>query len=363
MNVSAEPLLAPGMGFKSLWETSRLSTRKNQLDSGDVQLYGFARQALIAGLRILEPGSILAPAFICDTAIDPLIATGSSIRFYPVRDDLSPDWEWLDANRAPGDSALMLVHYYGFPNDLERAVEFCQYAAISLIENCAHSFLSQHDGTPLGSTGDLAIFSYRKILPIRTGAGLYSSTGLVAPDPMPNPANSVSWVLRQVLKWLVFNSGSDSIRRYFAGATTEAGRYEHLTSAAIDPVSRRIMQRAASGLNGIRERRMLNYRALLRLLEKIDGITVIRPSIGGGECPWAMPIFVDRRDDLLEWLESAGIGGWAWPRLPANISPATFARESDLARRSVLLPVHQDLNPNHMRYIGKTVAAWAGKNL
>ena len=116
MNVSGEPLLAPGTGLKSLWDTSRFSTRRTQLDSGDVQLYGFARQALIAGMRTLAPGSVLAPAFICDTAVEPLVATGTSIRFYPVRDDLSPDWEWLDANRAPGDSALMLVHYYGFPN-------------------------------------------------------------------------------------------------------------------------------------------------------------------------------------------------------------------------------------------------------
>jgi dTDP-4-amino-4,6-dideoxygalactose transaminase len=363
MNVSGEPLLAPGTGLKSLWDTSRFSTRRTQLDSGDVQLYGFARQALIAGMRTLAPGSVLAPAFICDTAVEPLVATGTSIRFYPVRGDLSPDWEWLDANRAPGDSALMLVHYYGFPNDIERAVEYCRYAAISLIENCAHSFLSNHGGTPLGSTGDIVVFSYRKILPARTGAGLYSSAGLVAPNPAPNPANNVTWVLRQILKWTVFKSGSAKVRRNFTGATTEAGRYERVTSAAIDPVSRRIMQRAANDLKDIRERRQLNYRTLLSLFDEVDGITFMRPDLGGGDCPWAMPIFVERRDDLLETLETAGVGAWAWPHMPTSVSPTLFANEHDLARRSVLLPIHQDLNPHHMRYIGRTVSNWASKNL
>ena len=123
------------------------------------------------------------------------------------------------------------------------------------------------------------------------------------------------------------------------------------------------MQRAANDLKDIRERRQLNYRTLLSLFDEVDGITFMRPDLGGGDCPWAMPIFVERRDDLLETLETAGVGAWAWPHMPTSVSPTLFANEHDLARRSVLLPIHQDLNPHHMRYIGRTVSNWASKNL
>ena len=328
----------------------------------DVQLFGYARQALAAGMRNLRGGSLLVPAYICDTAVDVLPPLGFPVRFYPVDDDLTPDWTWLDANRRPDDTALLLVHYFGFANDLNRAVEFCRYASMSLIEDCAHSFLSQHEGQPLGSTGAFGIFSYRKILPLRTGAGYYSAGGLEVPEPLPNRSNSNTFVIRQVLKWAIFKSGSATIRRQFARAISDEGRVEVVASAAIDPFSQRLMSRLAPRVTRIRERRRQNYDGFLTALRGARGISFMRPDLGIGDCPWAFPIRVQKRDELLNTLRAEGIGAWAWPLLPDILPQQSFVNEVRLARESLLLPVHQDIRRYHVDFIADVVTAWGVNN-
>ncbi len=331
-------------------------------DQSDVQLFGYARQALAAGMRNLRGGSLLVPAFICDTAVDVLPPLGFPVRFYPVNDDLTPDWDWLDANRRPDDTALLLVHYFGFANDLNRAIEFCRYASMSLVEDCAHSFLSQHEGQPLGSTGAFGIFSYRKILPLRTGAGYYSAGGLEVPEPLPNRSNSNTFVFRQILKWALFKSGSAIMRRQFAGALSDEGRVERVTSAAIDPFSRRLMSRLAPRVTQIRERRRQNYEGFLIALRGARGISFMRPELEIGDCPWAFPIRVQKRDELLEVLLAEGIGAWAWPVLPDILPQQSFVNEVRMARESLLLPVHQDLQRYHIEFMADTVLAWGVAN-
>lgn len=359
MNAPGEPLLPPLEGLRALMAGGGKGSADN---SSDVQLFGYARQALAAGMRNLRVGSLLVPAYINDTAVDVLPPLGFPIRFYPVNDDLTPDWEWLDANRRPDDTALLLVHYFGFANDLNRAEEFCRYASISLVEDCAHSFLSQHQGQPLGSTGAFGIFSYRKILPLRTGAGYYSASGLQVPEPLPNRSNSNTFVLRQILKWAIFKSGSATVRRQFARAISDEGRVERVTSTAIDPFSKRLMSRLAPRVTQIRERRRQNYEGFLVALRGARGISFMRPGLGAGDCPWAFPIRVQRRDELLEKLQSEGIGAWAWPVLPDILPQQNFVNEVRMARESLLLPVHQDLRRNHIEFISDVVTAWGVQN-
>ncbi len=328
----------------------------------DVQLFGYARQALAAGMRNLPGGALLVPAFINDTAVDVLPPLGFPVRFYPVKDDLTPDWEWLDANRRGDDTALLLVHYFGFANDLNRAIDFCRYASMSLVEDCAHSFLSQHEGQPLGSIGTFGFFSYRKILPLRTGAGYYSASGLEVPEPLPNRSNSNLFVIRQLLRWAVYKTGSSFVRRQFAGALSDEGRVEMVTSSAIDPFSRRLMSRLAPRVTQIRERRRQNYEGLLIALRGVRGISFMRPDLGAGDCPWAFPIRVQRRDELLDRLLSEGIDAWAWPVLPDILPQQSFIDEVRLARETLLLPVHQDLQRQHIHFIADTITEWGIEN-
>ena len=61
--------------------------------------FSHGRTALKYGLLSLglKPGDeILIPDYICDVVLHPLKSLGLKYQFYPVLDDLSPNWDELE---------------------------------------------------------------------------------------------------------------------------------------------------------------------------------------------------------------------------------------------------------------------------
>lgn len=365
MNVSGEPLLHPGLVARALAANPALAM---PVLAGE--LYAYGRQALAAGLQRVPPGRVLAPAFICDTAVHGIEGAGRLPAFYPLRDDLTPEWDYLDSRSMSECAAMVLVHYFGIARDVEKAVGFCGDRGLILIEDCAHAFLSEHHGQPLGSFGDLAIFSYRKTGPLRNGAGLKApfdardrkraQGGSVVADSRTRAlASAGRFLAREGLKWFLFRHGGNRLRARFAPALSDEKGAPGVDPQAMDRLSIRIVAAESERLPLIRQVRRRNYTFLARELLNLPRIRLLSPDLPEGACPWAFPLAVDGRDDLLALLLREGVGAWAWPDLPQSVSRAAYPETHVLAESTLLLPIHQDLSLTHMRYIADTVVAWA----
>lgn len=57
---------------------------------------------------------------------------------------------------------LFVYHQYGFPQDMDKILEFAHDRKLIVIEDCAHSINSYYKGKSLGSFGDFAIYSFSK---------------------------------------------------------------------------------------------------------------------------------------------------------------------------------------------------------
>ena len=57
---------------------------------------------------------------------------------------------------------LFVYHQYGFPQDMDKILEFAHDKKLVVIEDCAHALNSYYKGKPLGSLGDFAIYSFSK---------------------------------------------------------------------------------------------------------------------------------------------------------------------------------------------------------
>src|SRR5207253_7011257 len=68
---------------------------------------------------------------------------------------------------------IMMVHYFGIPQDINRFIEFAAHNKLFLIEDNSHGYGSSYDNKPLGTFGDIGISSPRKSLPILNGGMLY----------------------------------------------------------------------------------------------------------------------------------------------------------------------------------------------
>ena len=84
---------------------------------------------------------MLVPGYICDVVLHPLEDLGIQVKFYPVDDSFVPDWEVLETLQNDGTvHAFLLVHYFGQPQDIQCAKEFCNKHRLWMIEDNAHGY-------------------------------------------------------------------------------------------------------------------------------------------------------------------------------------------------------------------------------
>lgn len=127
------------------------------------------RDALLA-LRVQPGDRVLVPDLICRDVLSALHAVGARAVYYRVNRALVPDEEL--ANLGPA-KACLVVNYFGFPQDLAPFEAVAARHGTVLIEDNAHGLYSADStGRRLGTRTPLAIFSFRKTIPVPHGAAL-----------------------------------------------------------------------------------------------------------------------------------------------------------------------------------------------
>ena len=83
----------------------------------------------------------------------------------PVFVDIEPEYYTLDPERVeeaitPWTSAILAVHVYGNPCRLQELERIARKHNLKLLYDAAHAFGVEVDGAPIGSFGDLSMFSF-----------------------------------------------------------------------------------------------------------------------------------------------------------------------------------------------------------
>ncbi len=68
--------------------------------------------------------------------------------------------------------AILILHQFGYPQQVEDITNYAQKKGWLIIEDCAHSLASTYRGKNVGLFGDAAIFSFPKIFPTILGGCL-----------------------------------------------------------------------------------------------------------------------------------------------------------------------------------------------
>jgi dTDP-4-amino-4,6-dideoxygalactose transaminase len=58
--------------------------------------------------------------------------------------------------------AIFVYHQYGFPQDMDKIMDFAEDKQLAVIEDCAHALKSRYKGKELGSFGDFSLYSFSK---------------------------------------------------------------------------------------------------------------------------------------------------------------------------------------------------------
>ena len=136
--------------------------------------------ALHLGLLALGIGpgdEVIVPAFTFAATANAAAITGAT----PVFVDIESDYFSIDTSRVeeaitPRTKAVIAVHLYGHPAELDKLQQICNRHGIFLVEDSAQAHLAEFDGKKVGSVGDLGAFSFYPTKNMTTGEGGMATT-------------------------------------------------------------------------------------------------------------------------------------------------------------------------------------------
>ena len=141
----------------------------------DIKFSGFVFTSQHSGISFVIAifSIILLPNYICDVVLIPLLQLKIKPLFYEINDNMQPNWDQLNTIISRKVKAVMIVHYFGFPQDLNKIKKYCLKNNLLLIEDNAHGHGGEYKGQLLGTFGDIGFSSPRKLYPIDYGGILY----------------------------------------------------------------------------------------------------------------------------------------------------------------------------------------------
>jgi dTDP-4-amino-4,6-dideoxygalactose transaminase len=367
---------APGFG--------RRGTSKKTLD------FFWGRSAIYHGVRAIgiTPGDVvLVPAYHCATLVEPVIRCGADVEFYSIRRDCSVDLDDVRSRVGGRTRALLVVHYFGFPQAIGELREFCRKHHLFLIEDCAHVLVGRTEGGALGEFGDISVFSWRKFLPVHDGGRLViNNSGLDVEVPWSRPS---ALLQLKIALSLLQKLGGDTVSETLSGLARMlqwpariVGRHHRSKSAdgGVEVHSFDFEPAAANlGMSGlskfiarrvdfgeiVRTRRS-NYERLASRLASVPGVRPFFDEVPDGVSPWVFPVIAPGIPQFHMKLRAEGIPAFAWdgvihPALPQD----EFEDAVYLYHNLVLLPLHQtiraeDIDRIHLA-VARVVEAAAGK--
>lgn len=131
-----------------------------------------ALHAALLAFDVKAGDEVIAPPFSFIATTNMVLLNGAKVVFA----DISPDNYNLDPAKVeaaitPKTRAILPVHLYGHPADMDPLVELAQKHDVRIIEDAAQAHGSKYKGRDVGTIGDVGCFSLYPSKVITTGEG------------------------------------------------------------------------------------------------------------------------------------------------------------------------------------------------
>ncbi len=138
-------------------------------------------------LGLNEKDSVLMPVLTAEGAVQPFYKKNIKVIFFDLKPTLEIDVDKIEnaINTDPSIRCLLIIHYLGYPQHLREIKHVCERKGLYLIEDCAQAlFSSSSESMPLGSYGDISLFSLGKTIPVIDGAVFCINSSRIVSKPI-----------------------------------------------------------------------------------------------------------------------------------------------------------------------------------
>jgi len=131
-----------------------------------------ALEVAVVALGIGKGDEVIMPAFTIISCASAVVRSGA----LPVLVDSDPGTWNMDVSQIEKrinkkTKAIMVVHIYGLPVDMDKVIALARKYKLYIIEDAAEAHGLNYKGRPCGSFGDISIFSFYPNKLVTTGEG------------------------------------------------------------------------------------------------------------------------------------------------------------------------------------------------
>lgn len=293
-----------------------------------------ALQLTLMAAGIGAGDEVILPANSFFATAEAVMAAGAT----PVLVDVNPNNALIDPDAAASaiterTAAVIPVHLYGQPADMDRIQELGARHGLFVLEDAAQAIGATWDGMPAGSLGAAGAISF------------YPGKNLGALGDAGAVTTNDEALARRVRR--LRSHGEETRHHHVVSGFTE--RLDSIQAAFL-----RIKLRQLPDAHALRMEAVAEYHGLL---QGQPGVGLLETDPRAGHVHHLMVVLVDERDRILAQLNEQGIGAAAHYPTPIHLQPGCFgaAKEGDLphaealCRRVLSLPLYPGLNRDAVR--------------
>ena len=259
--------------------------------------------ALVA-LKIGKGDEVILPAFTMAACVFSVVYTGAK----PVLVDAEPEiWNMdvaqIERKITPKTKAIMPVHIYGHPCDMDAIMDIARKYKLYVIEDAAEAHGAEYKGKKAGSIGDVSCFSFYANKIITTGEG-----GMIVTSD---------------------DNVADRARRLKDQAFSKERRFLHTEigfNYRMTNIQAAIGLAQLENIERLVEARRKNAALYNKLLNGIPGVTLPKEKKWAKNVYWMYSIVIEdefgkSRDELMAFLKQKGVDTRTF-FIPMHVQPA-----------------------------------------
>jgi len=287
------------------------------------------------------------------TVPNTFVATVAAVRYTGARAvfvDIDPttftvDPERVEAAITSRTRAILPVHLYGHPADMDPLLEVARRYKLAVIEDAAQAHGAKYKGTPVGSIGDLGCFSFYP----GKNLGAYGEGGMVVTND-----EEKARTIRMLRDW-----GQD--RKYHHALAGYNYRMEGIQGAVL-----RVKLRHLEKWTEARRAHAVRYRELLADC----GLALPVEAAYARHVYHVYAVRAPNREELMQALAEEGIQTGIHYPVPVHFQRAyadpaygqgSFPHSEKAAREVVSLPMYPEMTGAHHERVNSTLRSILGR--
>jgi dTDP-4-amino-4,6-dideoxygalactose transaminase len=305
--------------------------------------------ALLCGLIALGVGAgdeVVTSPFTFFATVEAILRAGATPRFVDIRPDtLNIDRAGIEAAITERTRAVLPVHLFGIPVDLDGFDKYLKLNDIFLVEDAAQALGASREGRPVGGAGDLAAFSFHPTKPL----GALGDAGALATND-----DELAERCRQLR---VHGAPQKHFHALLGG------------NFRIDALQAALLRVKLAHLGAWIAARQKSAERYTEALAGVEGLVVpgVPAQVTSSWAQYTLRVRDGRRDALAAHLATAGVETavhyprpiYAQPALAhLRVSPEGFPETERAAREVLSIPVHAELSVEQREHVIASIRAF-----